>query len=281
MKAGEETVGASFYLVYINKAPGPDISAGCWWKRAHRQGSKGIRELLALDLLWGICPWDADPARECKVKSGVRGQLVPMSFWMEKKPESSMGWARKTCLWWEGRSDGKPSTASLLFFQVPSTLSSSGLHVVNRLTLLTVKAGVLLLEQKIGPKMRGGEEKPPPLKQKAQGKEDVHRVSIISLLEACRGLRVYTCQLLCRKQFFLVCWLSCQGFGRWNLYYHEGLKGRNTVNSIFKVILWKLLISFFQGFALYSEALGITSFYLLGFIWGFFSYFFPVPPPSS
>lgn len=96
------------------------------------------------------------------------------------------------------------------------------------------------------------------------------QVSLVSLPGACRGLTVYTCQLLCRKQFSLVCWLSCWGFRRWNLYYHEGLKGRNTVNSIFKVILWKLLISFFQGFALYSEALGITSFYLLGFIWGFF-----------
>lgn len=50
------------------------------------------------------------------------------------------------------RSDGKPSTAGL-FFQVLSTLSSSGLHAVDRLTLLIVKTGVLLLEQR-GTKMR-------------------------------------------------------------------------------------------------------------------------------
>lgn len=89
-----------------------------------------------------------------------------------------------------------------------STLSSSGLHVVDRLALLTVKAEVLTLEQKIGPKMMGeGGRKTPPLKQKAQVKEDVHHagVSIISLPGGCRGLRVCSCQLLCRKKFFLVC----------------------------------------------------------------------------
>lgn len=82
-----------------------------------------------------------------------------------------------------------------------------------------------------------------------------------------------------QEVIFLACWLSCQGFRRWNLYYHGGLKGSNTVNSIFKVILWKLLISVFQGFALYSEALGITSFYLLGFIWGFTLTTFLLSPP--
>lgn len=61
-----------------------------------------------------------------------------------------------------GRSDDKLSIASLLFFQVLSTLRSSGLHVVDKLTLLTVKAGVLLHEQRIGPKMggEGGKKKP-------------------------------------------------------------------------------------------------------------------------
>lgn len=79
---------------------------------------------------------------------------------MEEKPESSMGWAWRTCLCWEGRGDDKPSIASLLFFQVQSTLRSSGLHVVGKLTLLTVKAGVLLLEQKIGSKIRRGGTNP-------------------------------------------------------------------------------------------------------------------------
>lgn len=98
---------------------------------------------------------------------------------------------------------GKPSRAGLLFFQALSTLSGSGLRAFARLTLLTVKAGVLLPERNGGPKMRE-EEKKKTQTSKGEGARErgcapYRCLSVILLPGAQRGLRFYTCQLLCRK----------------------------------------------------------------------------------